>query len=155
MSSLEDALTWSGTEAALCLFMVWPDRCNVGIRPPEGVTQPRVVRTYELQDGDSVLGGKSTTEIDLIFSDVPEDIDAVVEGWLRSSIREGAQIAWFGFEGSFDFGHILSADIANQIYGVAYGSVVVLATDDQVRVSGDWADQLGIARQALADPLSE
>jgi hypothetical protein len=80
VSSLRAAISWSGTNVTLCLFVVWPARDQVEIAPPAATTQPRMVRTYQLQDEESVLGQKSISELDLIFDDVPDDIDAVVEG---------------------------------------------------------------------------
>ena len=149
MSSLTEAVAWSGTDAMLCLFVAWSSPAPAVVVPPSGTAQPRMVRTYEPQDDESVLGGRSIWEIDLIFNDVPEDIEPVVGGWPQSAIEAGGLVAWFGFEGSFDFEHILTADVAEQIYGVAVPGAVTLATDDRVRVSDSWTEQLEVARRAL------
>lgn len=149
MTTLREAVSWSGTDVVLSLFVVWPIGGSGEIVPPSAPAQPRLVRTYDLQDEGGVLRGRRTSEIDLVFDDVPEDLDRLVEAWLTSSIRSGGAVAWFAFEGSFDFGHILTADVADQVYGVACPDFIALATDDQRRISEAWTRQLAVARRAL------
>ena len=53
-------------------------------------------------------------------------------------MTQGVVVAWFGFEGSFDFEHILHPDIVSHVYAVAAGEAVRLALDDEYRASDDW-----------------
>ena len=50
-------------------------------------------------------------------------------------------MAWFGFEGAFDFGCLLSAEIANQIYAVIDSEGVALASDSTLS-SKVWAERI-------------
>lgn len=149
VTTLRAAISWSGTDVVLSLFVVWAIGANGEVVPPSEPTQPRLVRTYALEDEGEILGGRRTSEIDLIFDDVPEDLDRLVEAWLTSSIRSGGAVAWFGFEGSFDFEHILTADVSDQVYGVAVPDFIALAMDDKRRTSDAWASQLADARRTL------
>lgn len=57
-------------------------------------------------------------------------------------------VAWAAFEGSFSFDHLLTADIANQVYAVADTRGAAVAVDDQARASAAWADRVARARAA-------
>jgi hypothetical protein len=152
VTTLRAAISWSGTDVVLSLFVVWAIGGSGEIVPPSALTQPRLVRTYDLEDEADVLEGRRTSEFDLIFDDVPKDLDRLVEAWLVASIRSGGAVAWFGLEGSFDFEHLLADDVANQVYGVAGPDFIALATDDQLRRSDAWASRLAVARRALQCP---
>ena len=41
-------------------------------------------------------------------------------------------MAWFGFEGSFDFRYLLTAEISNQIYAVIDSEGVAIASDSML-----------------------
>ena len=115
VSRLSSAISWSGTDVVLSLFVVWATGERGEIVQPMATAQPRTTRSYELEDVDEFLGGKSASEIDLIFDAVPRRIfSLLIHAWLTAAIRAGGVVAWFGFEGSFDFQHILTADVANR-----------------------------------------
>lgn len=148
MTDLKAAISWSGSDVTLSLFVLWRTG-EVGEVLPCLTVSPRVVRRYELEDAGGVLSGKAASEIDVVFDVLPAELDSVVWAWLDASVRSGAVVAWFGVEGSFDFEHILTVDVADQIYGVAVPDFIALATDDQFRLSAGWLDRLAFARQAL------
>ena len=133
----------------LSLFVVWAaaDRSELVVSPAP--TPPRLVRSYDLPDERGYLNGRATSEFDLIFDSVPADLDQVVEAWLIAATRAGGLLAWFGFEGSFSFEYLLTAEVADQIYGVAGQDFIVLATADDHRTGDGWVDELAVARREL------
>lgn len=96
------------------------------------------LRTYALEDEVGVLRAGQVYEYDLVWKDLPPDLDLIVTACLVSALEQGAVVAWFGFEGSFDFEHLLHSDVAGQIYAVAAGEAVRLALEDEYRLSDDW-----------------
>ena len=150
MTALAAAISWGGTNVVLSLFVVWPTAERRAVAPP-ALAHPAEVRTYDLDDDGGYLGSKSVTEIDVVFRVVPPDLDQLVQAWLASSMAAGATVAWFAFEGSFHFEHLLTADVADQVYAVADAHSVALATDDDHRATAGWAARLAVFRRALAD----
>lgn len=148
MSKLLAALSWSGRDTMLSLFVAFPGD-PTHVLPPDRRSQPDAVRTYELEDLDGRLPGLSVVEYDLTFDAPPPDLEAVVRGWLQMAIAAGASLAWFAFEGSFDFEHLLTPDIADQIYAVATPEGEELALADDRREGPDWVRSLEAARGAL------
>ena len=69
---------------------------------------------------------RSSTSSSTIF---PMTLTAV-SGALRRAIECGAVVAWFGFEGSFDFDHLLTEGISAQVYAFAGSSEVAVSTDE-------------------------
>jgi hypothetical protein len=149
VSRLLEALTWLSPKVALCLFLVGD--LNAVSRPPgvAGSAAPREVRSYHLEDPDRRLGIRETYEHDLIFDRVPSDLEFVVASWLRAAIHDGAQVAWFAFEGSFHFDHLLARDVAPQVFGVADGEGILLALDDDRRANETWALEVEAVRNRL------
>lgn len=139
-NALTEALTWSVTAVELCLFTV--TNATNSLQPLGGGTPPSEVRQYDLDAPDGVLDGLRVREFDLVYPAIPDDLDTVVESWLSGAVDAGAVVAWFGFEGSFHFDHLLTRDIARQIYGVADSDGVSVALDDARRQSADWAGLL-------------
>ena len=83
---------------------------------------------------------------------LPADLESVITAWLGASIKAGAAVAWFAFEGSFDFGHILTADVASQVYAVGDERGYELALDADVRHSRGWARELASRAVGIAGP---
>jgi hypothetical protein len=117
MRTIADAIAWSGSGATLSMFVV--SKGGSLLDPPALSLEivPTRTRTYILDDEDNVLGGRRVVEYDLAFAEVPSKLDVLLTGCLHAARASGAEVAWFGFEGSFDFGCLLTAEIANQIYG--------------------------------------
>jgi len=138
-----------GPDAVLSLFLVG-DAESVS-RPPRvsGPVPPREARSYHLDDPDRRLGSRAAYEHDLIFDRVPGDLELVVASCLRSAIDGGAQVAWFAFEGSFHFDHLLARDIAPQVYAVADRDGIHLALDDALRTGQTWAMEVEAVRTRL------
>lgn len=111
---------------------------------------PPHVRTYVLPDEAGVLDeGGSVHEYDLTWTELPDDLPGIVRRCIESALRQGSPAVWFGFEGSFDFEHLLSRDIAEQIYAVGSADGVELALADEHRGSERWRERLDAVRQSL------
>ena len=147
MSKLLAALSWSGRDTMLSLFVAFPHDGSAHLAAPVGASQPGAVRTYDLEDADDRLPSLSFVEYDLTYNAPPPDLELVVRGWLRAAISAGASLAWFAFEGSFDFEHLLTPDIADQIYAVATPDDESLALVDELREGADWVASLDAARR--------
>lgn len=98
----------------------------------EGLAPPPVeVRTYLLEDERDVLAGY-VWEYDVIYREVPADLQRVIRQCLQAAQSAGAHVAWFAFEGSFHFDHLLTKEIANQVYAVCDEEGVSIASDDEL-----------------------
>lgn len=149
MSRLAEALAWSGRDTTLSLFVIKPAG-----RTMDGFTRlvptlPDAIRRYDLEDLDDRLPGWSCTEIDLIFEELPADLETIVRAWIGAALSSGATLVWFAFEGSFDLDHILTSDIADQVFAVGSAQGVYLAIDDEVRDGKQWARWLAHLRSKV------
>jgi hypothetical protein len=150
VSRLTDALSWSGRDVTLIIFALWRSDPGV-VHPPDGAhTSPTRVRTYHMDDPDQYSIPLRCREYDLVFNQLPGDIPEIVTSWLAAMLRSGAEVAWFAFEGSFDFKHLLTADIANQVFAVADSAGISLALSDEYRESMTWADSVVAIKARLA-----
>lgn len=150
MTGLRDALQWSG-KPVISLFVVAPKGASrqIDVTGLEGVTS---VRRYALEDESRVLGDMETYEYDLTMEALPDSMEGVLEELLRRACRAGGRVAWLGLEGSFDFQHILTADVAEQIYGVCVDETELeVALDNEARTASAWREQLAAARRALLE----
>lgn len=141
MGAIADALAWSGSGATLSMFVVSKgssllDPAALSLEPV-----PIRTRTYALDDEDNVLSGRSVVEYDLVFAEVPTSLEVLLTRCLHAARASGAEVAWFGFEGSFDFGCLLSPEIANQIYAVIDSEGVALASDATLSSKG-WVERV-------------
>lgn len=143
MSRFVDAVSWSDQGAVFSLFTVFGAAAPPGVlKQARSWASSPTVCVYHLEDLDKRLGDRQCYEYDLVFDAVPLDIEVHAKSWLRTALEAGAEIAWFAFEGSFDFNHILTADVARQVFGVGDGAGIELAVEDQVRASGDWVARI-------------
>jgi hypothetical protein len=120
----------------LSLFAVYTEELPVGDQT--GLTLPgHRLRTYVLDDEDRVLGGRTVVEYDVHLSSLPLNLGGCLSMLLAWAHSSGAVVAWFGFEGSFHFDHLLTGDIANQVYALVDAEGVALA-DSQDLTSAFW-----------------
>ena len=143
MSRLTDAVEWSGAGATFCLFVILPAGASGAL---EAADPDAHIRKWHLEDVDDRLGGRECYEYDLSLDSVPRDVERFVRRWLRAALLAGAELAWFAFEGSFDFGHVLTADVAEQVFAVGTPAGVRLAVDDETRGSVEWTALLAKTR---------
>ena len=148
MDRLRSAVAWSGSDVTLSMFVI----SSHAAAPPVELQNrciPDRLRTYELDDEADVLGGQHLHEYDFVWKDLPSGLDEIVTACLTSALRDDAVVAWFGFEGSFDFRFLLHPDIAGQIYAVAADETVKLAFGDEYRSSDEWRRLLAELRGLL------
>lgn len=149
MSTLNGAIAWSGRDVTLSLFVAFPDRATPLVPTPAQTPKARLIRRYDLEDLDHHLSGRSCSEYDLIYDEIPPDLESIVESWIAEALAAGADFAWFAFEGSFDFEHILTRDVASQLFGLGTSEGIELALDDDYREGPKWAALVGSARDRL------
>lgn len=150
MSRFTDAVSWSGRGVTLSLFAVFPaDGPSALPERAGGQVLAQAVRRYRLEDLDRRLGGRQCYEYDLAFDAVPPDTEALVSAWLGAALEAGAELAWFAFEGSFDFDHILTADVASQVFAVGSSAGIEVAIEDPVRTAAGWAAKIVAAREGV------
>jgi hypothetical protein len=129
--------------------VAFPEGSLPAIQEPTHVALPATVRTYHLQDLEGHLSGREFYEYDLVFGASPFNLDAIVTAWIEAVLAAGAEFAWFGFEGSFDFNHILTEDVTSQIFAIGTGQRLELALDDDYREGPVWAARLHDVRVRL------
>ena len=148
MGTIRDAITWSGSDAMLSVFVVTAARAPLQLDWSVAKPPPIRVRTYPMEDVEGVLGDRTVHEHDAVFTDVPDELEAVLESLSTKAIEDGASAVWLGFEGSFSFDFLLSPEIAAQIYAVADADGVAVARDVDLR-SDAWATRVAQARRRL------
>lgn len=136
------ALSWSGTDIMASMFVI-SSKSEIPPFEPDLRTIPNQVKIYELDDELRLLGGRHVYEYDIVWVQVPDDLEEIVTACLVDALRQGAIVAWFAFEGSFDFEYILHPDMAKHVYAVAADDGVKVAVDDEYRLSDDWRQFLG------------
>lgn len=151
MPTLDEMVAWSGSGAVLSLFVVvqstaehQPTMCAAGYVPND-------VAQYEMES-DGGTAGLRIFEHDAHFDAVPANLSAYLAACLEEALDCGALVAWFGFEGSFHFDHLLTPDIAEQVYGVADSSGIGLVTDAAQLTDDGWARRVATAKERLPWP---
>lgn len=149
MRTLSDLIAWSGSDTiVLSLFVAV--RASDSSDPSmavEGLV-PNEVRKYALERHEAG-DGLEIHEYDAYFDVVPSNLVEYVAGCLHEALSLGAVVAWFGFEGSFHFDHLLTPDVARQIYGLADESAISVVSSGAALESAGWADRVSSARDQL------
>lgn len=148
MRGIEKAISsWSGAEITLSMFAVF------GTDPKSELSfvldpVPIAIRKYLLEDDVGFLKGRVVWEYDFVFAKMPENLEKVLRESLETARAGGAHVAWFGFEGSFDYEFLLTPEIASQIYAIVDETGVRIASDDMLW-SEDWKNRLAHAGQSI------
>ncbi|MET4158145.1 hypothetical protein [Agromyces sp. PvR057] len=150
MTRLIEAISWNGLDVELILFGIWPARRPEANPHLAAQPVPNSLRTYAMEDLDDHLPSRDCFEYDLVFEAVPDDLESTVTAWLQAAIAAGAEIAWFAFEGSFHFEHVLTPDVASHVYAIADSTGVHLGLDDDMRNSTNWVLELTATRERTA-----
>lgn len=148
MPSLDELIAWSGSGAVLSLFMVVPPTVELELTMSAAGYVPNEVRRYEMESAGST-GELRIFEYDAHFDVVPAHLSAYLAACLDEALGCGAVVAWFGFEGSFHFDHLLTPSIAEQIYGVADASGIALVTEAVQLTDDGWRRRVATAREGL------
>lgn len=141
MGTIANALTWSGSSATLSMFVVSSHEAFVDFTGILMEAEAPQIKVYPLDDEDNVLQGGRVVEYDLLFSKLPTHLNSLLTQCLDAARASGAKVAWFGFEGSFDFDCLLTAEIANQIYAVMDSEGTAL-TSDAALSSAPWQERI-------------
>jgi hypothetical protein len=149
MRTVTDALLWSGSGATLSLFLITKSELVPRLELSWKEYRPTRVRTYSLEDAAGLLGGRRVIEYDAVFDTLPPDLDRYLTSCLCEAMSHGAEAAWFGFEGSFDFEYLLAPEIAPQIYALADSAGVAVAVEGDVLGSDAWRERVGEARNRI------
>jgi len=149
LRGLIDALSWGGNPM-VSLFLVsdGPEKPDLDL----GSLNRSVnrVRTYDLEDEVLTAGGLKTFEYDIEFSQLPEDLPEALRNVLLAPPEAAVRVAWLGFEGSFSFDHLLTEDVAEQIYGLRVpGEAPLLRLDGKARAQPRWKSEVGRTRQLV------
>ena len=131
------------------LFVLVASEDRPDLRMTDGPAVPSAVRHYRLEDEGDVLRGLCLHEFDAMFDEVPAGLEAALLWLLAEALKGGGFVAWLGFEGSFDFGHLLTDDIATEVYGVGDQSGVDVALSAEQLRSQHWLRRVGAARLSL------
>lgn len=151
--TLTSAICWSGP-ALISLFVIGRDESPLvegefevpGMRPDR-------VGVYDLRDESPGACPSFVREYDLYFDDTSLDFAPYVETCLRRAASEQGAVAWAAFEGSFHFGHLLTDDVAEQIYGFCVHGGDPVVTWDRARLkSAEWTQRVREARAFLEAP---
>lgn len=129
MATIAEAIAWAGSEVMLSMFTV-SDSITAAPLSLSLEPAPVAVRTFALEDERGALGGQFVIEYDLVLREVPSDLELVLRQCLLAAHAAGARVAWFGFEGSFDYEFLLTKEIANQVYAVSDSHGPSIASDD-------------------------
>ena len=141
MTTIRQSLMWSGSGAVLSMFVVTSVEIAPALRMGDDLRRPERVRSFRLEAPPGVLPGRHVVAYDAAFATVPEPLSSYLEHCLREAVHRGAEIAWFGFEGSFHFDHLLTSDIADQVYAIA-DRRDLLVVADAMRRSDEWAERV-------------
>lgn len=148
MSRFTDAISWSIEDVTLHLFIV-SEAAGFSFAWPEGDVELRRVRATYLEDADRNLGGRECNEYDLIYEEVPENVESIVVEWLEAALEGGAQLCLFMFDAAFDMSDILGENTAHQVYAVGSLYGIELAVDDETRLSAEWTEKLLALREKI------
>jgi len=137
-----DAISWSGSGVTISVFAL----IDCGATPDftmKSSYSPRV-RSYVLERDGAEVELPEVIEYDLNFSSPPVGIGLYLESCLVSACDAGAAVAWLAFEGSFSYDHLLTHEVADQVYGVcARGERAHIVLDDDKLVGQEWRDTVG------------
>ena len=152
MSSLKDAITWSGPAVVILFTLGRVETPLDGAEFEISGVRPQEIERFEMS-AEPQERRATVLEYDLTVAEESLD-DPEFPGRLRECLRRAAAhaegIAWLTFEGAFHFDHLFTSDIARQVYGycVAGGEPVVV-WDHETLESERWTREIGEVRSAL------
>ncbi|MDF5757366.1 hypothetical protein [Spongiactinospora sp. TRM90649] len=144
MSDIVEALMWDGVRCMISVFAAHTGDETPSVDFRADATAPTRVRVFELVAEEGRRPERRVAEYDLTFDEVPPGLAGYLRVCLlRACSAETSVVAWLGFEGSFHFDHLLTEDVAHQIYGVCAGSgPPKLALEAEERRGDRWREVL-------------
>ncbi len=151
MTRVLDALRWDGITPVVSMFVVSPSQVTADLAGMWHVDELQSLETYRLEDDRQGTNSTPVHEYDFQLATLPADLQQRLENCLRAACEIPGSVAWLAFEGSFHFDHLLTEDVAGQIYGVcASGESPVVVLDDEPASRRVLGEQLAVYRGRLA-----
>jgi hypothetical protein len=131
MSRVREALHWDGFNARVSLFLV--TRSDTEIDFSQAWEDcPQRVELHRLVDDSDPGRIRIVYEYDFDFDTLPVNLTPQLEACMGTACRNPGSVAWLAFEGSFHFDHLLTNDVADQVYGLcAHGDVPLVVVEDE------------------------
>ncbi|MGW2274161.1 hypothetical protein [Streptomyces yangpuensis] len=150
MSEVQEAICWSGP-ATVIVFVI-----GSGDTPLPRETfhlqgmAPDDFLPFPLQSAPEPLDRLGVVSYDLTFDDTALDLREYTRAVLRRLCADGRAVAWAAYEGSFHFDHLLTPDIAEQVYGYCVsGFEPVVEWDGDALRGDDWKRRIAEVRAAV------
>ncbi len=154
MSIVEDCISWDGCYAEILLYALFVkdvDVIEIDLAL-DGYTPVKPIIPFELVDEIGRLNQSKLVLYSITLSDFPDSFDAYLKECFCRLSQAGAIAFWAMFEGGFHFDHLLTSDIAKQIYGIGIGSTQTkLALSDDEITSATWEKDVGRFRKTLIE----
>jgi hypothetical protein len=131
MSRVREALHWDGFHPRVSLFLVSGSDAEIDFSPA-WEDLPQQVKLYRLVDDSDPGLIRVVHEYDFDFDTLPVNLTPQLEACMSTACRHPGSVAWLAFEGSFHFDHLLTDDVADQVYGLcAHGDVPLVVVEDE------------------------
>lgn len=131
MSRVREALHWDGFNPRVSLFLVSGGDTEIDFSQA-WEDRPRQVELYRLVEDSDPGRIRVVHEYDFDFDTLPVDLTPQLQACLSTACRAAGSVAWLAFEGSFHFDHLLTDDIADQVYGLcAHGDAPLVVVEDE------------------------
>jgi hypothetical protein len=155
MSRVIDAICWGGVCCTLDMYVVFQNKSNDWYAAKkfclDSIRPINYVKPFELEDEIGVINGKYLFLYEIKLAVVPDKLDGYLRWCLVCASKNGADCCWFGFDGSFDFEHFLTKDIADQVYAICGNDGnPKIALDDDILLSGEWRETISKVRGDIA-----
>ncbi|GAB3698133.1 hypothetical protein GCM10027589_59570 [Actinocorallia lasiicapitis] len=150
VSSLRDALCWDGVAPMISCWLVARVPSAPELDFSIGTDSPESVSIFEMSRDVPMPEDIGIFEYDLRFESLPDSLEGYLREILLRAVRVNGIVAWLGFEGSFHYDHLLTDDIAPQVYGLCSASTDPLLAVHEVMRNGDsWRDTMRLYREEL------
>jgi hypothetical protein len=149
---INDAICWDGVYATLGMYVVYNDPSRNGALSFESgdISPVKAVKPFVLEDEAQILGGRTLVYYEVKLRAIPTDLQNYLQFCIRQAFQRRAVFLWFAFDGAFDFDHILTDDVANQIYCVVGPDEVFMAAlNDSLLLSDEWKSIISSKRSEL------
>ncbi|WP_344971879.1 hypothetical protein [Salinactinospora qingdaonensis] len=147
MSQVLENLRWDGITPRVSMFVVTESARAPKLEFDIKGTKPKKTKVFHLEDEDETLQGVNIFEYDLTFDTLPTDPLQYLKSCLRQACIKGGNLAWLGFEGSFHYDHLLTDEIAEEIYGICgENEEPIVILDEEELHKASWKETLQIYR---------
>lgn len=150
LSEVQEAIAWSGS-ATVLVFVIGAGDTPL---PREAFHVAGLVPDdflpFPLESAPEPLERLGVVSYDLTFEDTALDLRDYTRACLERVCADGPAVAWAAYEGSFHYDHILTPDVAEQVYGYCVsGAGPVVEWDGDVLRGEDWKHRVAGVRAAL------